>query len=101
VGLQGLEEEDPFVLGKGQRQRLAVASLLVLRPRLLILDEPTTGLDATEQRAMMRMLGQLRDGGTAVLIITHAPWAVAEWAERCIVMESGAVIFDGPTRVFL
>jgi energy-coupling factor transport system ATP-binding protein len=101
VGLEGGEEEDPFGLGKGHRQRLAVASLLVLRPRLLILDEPTTGLDVVEQREMMQLLGRLRDGGTCVLVITHAPWVVAEWAQRCLVLERGALIFDGPARQFL
>jgi energy-coupling factor transport system ATP-binding protein len=101
VGLAGFEDADPFALGKGHRQRLAVASLLVLEPRLLILDEPTTGLDVREQREMMTLLGRLRDGGSAVLIITHAPWVVAEWADRCLAMEAGAIIFDGPVREFL
>ncbi len=101
VGLEGFEDVDPFVLGKGHRQRLAVASLLVLRPRLLILDEPTTGLDSREQREMMSLLGRLRDSGTGVLVITHTPWVVAEWAERCLVMEDGCLIFDGPTSGFL
>ncbi len=101
VGLEGFEAADPFVLGKGHRQRLAVASLLVLQPRLLILDEPTTGLDGREQREMMALLGRLRDTGTSVLMITHTPWVVAEWAERCLVMEAGRLIFDGPARRFL
>jgi energy-coupling factor transporter ATP-binding protein EcfA2 len=54
VGLENERATDPFLLGKGQRQRLAVASVLALRPRLLILDEPTTGLDYREQRKMMK-----------------------------------------------
>jgi len=101
VGLEGFEDADPFALGKGHRQRLAVASLLVLQPRLLILDEPTTGLDVREQREMMALLGRLRDAGSAVLVITHASWVVAEWADRCVVIEAGRIIFDGPVREFL
>ncbi len=101
VGLQGLEDADPFLLGKGHRQRLAVASLLVLRPRLLILDEPTTGLDVGEQREMMTLLSGLREAGAGVLVITHTPWVVAEWSDRCIALESGNVLFDGPTGKFL
>ncbi len=101
VDLSGFEDRDPFLLGKGHRQRLAVASLLVLQPRLLILDEPTTGLDATEQREMMELLVRLCDGGTSVLIITHTPWVVAEHADRCIALAAGQVIFDGATREFL
>jgi len=101
VGLDDLEDADPFMLAKGHRQRLAVASLLVLRPKLLILDEPITGLDSTEQRQMMDLLASLRSGGTSVLVITHTPWVVAEWSERCVALEAGGIVFDGPTRDFL
>ncbi len=98
VGLQGLEEADPFLLSKGHRQRLAVASLLALRPRLLILDEPTTGLDYTEQRHMMDLLARLHQHGMAILIITHSPWVVAEYADRGVLMSAGQILFDGALR---
>lgn len=98
VGLVGLEQEDPFLFGKGQRQRLAVASLLALRPRVLILDEPTTGLDYREQRRMMELLRQLHRQGMTIVAITHSPWVVAEYAERGILMQGGRVRFDGPLR---
>jgi energy-coupling factor transporter ATP-binding protein EcfA2 len=98
VGLRGLEAADPFLLGKGQRQRLAVASLLAMQPRLLILDEPTTGLDYDEQRRMMDLLARLHTQGMAILIITHSPWVVAEYAERGVLMGAGRILFDGPLR---
>ena len=98
VGLRGLEAVDPFLLGKGQRQRLAVASLLAMRPRLLILDEPTTGLDYDEQRRMMDLLARLHAEGLAILIITHSPWVVAEYAERGVLMSAGQILFDGALR---
>jgi energy-coupling factor transporter ATP-binding protein EcfA2 len=98
VGLSGLEDADPFLLSKGHRQRLAVASLLAMRPRLLILDEPTTGLDFQEQRHMMDLLAQLNAQGMAILIITHSPWVVAEYAQRGVLMTSGRILFDGPLR---
>ena len=98
VGLVGLEADDPFLLGKGERQRLAVASLLALRPRLLILDEPTTGLDYAEQRRMMDLIATLHRTGMAILMITHSPWVVAEYAERGVLMQGGRVRFDGPLR---
>jgi energy-coupling factor transporter ATP-binding protein EcfA2 len=98
VGLHGLEAADPFLLGKGQRQRLAVASLLAMRPRLLILDEPTTGLDYDEQRRMMDLLARLHAQGMALLIITHSPWVVAEYAERGVLMSAGRILYDGPLR---
>jgi energy-coupling factor transport system ATP-binding protein len=98
VALQGVEDVDPFLLGKGHRQRLAVASLLALRPRLLILDEPTTGLDYREQRQMMDLLDALHRRGLTVVIITHSPWVVAEYAQRALLMERGSIVFDGPLR---
>jgi energy-coupling factor transport system ATP-binding protein len=98
VGLQGMEDEDPFLLGKGHRQRLAVASMLALRPRLLILDEPTTGLDYLEQKQMMDLLARLHAQGIGILIITHTPWVVAEYAQRGVLMAGGRILCDAPLR---
>lgn len=98
VGLEGCEAIDPFLLGKGQRQRLAVASLLVLEPSVLILDEPTTGLDYREQRHVMALLAALHRRGLTVVVITHSPWVVAEYAQRGVVLREGRVAFDGPLR---
>jgi energy-coupling factor transporter ATP-binding protein EcfA2 len=98
VGLPGLEEADPFLLGKGQRQRLAVASLLALQPEVLILDEPTTGLDYREQLRMMELVSRLHRDGMTVIVITHSPWLVAEYADRGVLMRGGRVVFDGPLR---
>ncbi len=98
VGLIGLEREDPFLLGKGQRQRLAVASLLALRPQLLILDEPTTGLDYAEQQRMMDLIARLHAQGMAIVIITHTPWVVAEYAQRGVLMAGGRILMDAPLR---
>ena len=100
VGLENERETDPFLLGKGQRQRLAVASVLALRPRLLILDEPTTGLDYREQRKMMKLVSELNAAGVAIVMITHTPWLVAEYARRVILMRAGRKLFDGPVREF-
>ena len=100
VGLDGERATDPFLLGKGQRQRLAVASVLALRPRLLILDEPTTGLDYREQRKMMKLVSELNASGVAIVMITHTPWLVAEYARRVILMRAGRKLFDGSVREF-
>ena len=100
VGLENERATDPFLLGKGQRQRLAVASVLALRPRLLILDEPTTGLDYREQRKMMKLVSELNASGVAIVMITHTPWLVAEYARRVILMRAGRKLFDGPVREF-
>jgi energy-coupling factor transport system ATP-binding protein len=100
VGLENELATDPFLLGKGQRQRLAVASVLALRPRLLILDEPTTGLDYREQRKMMKLVSELNAAGVAIVMITHTPWLVAEYARRVVLMRAGRKLFDGPVREF-
>ncbi|MGH7907951.1 MAG: energy-coupling factor ABC transporter ATP-binding protein, partial [Candidatus Binataceae bacterium] len=100
VGLESARKNDPFLLGKGERQRLAVAGVLALKPRLLILDEPTTGLDYREQLRMMKLIGELNRGGIAIAMITHSPWLVAEYAHRAVLMRHGRKLFDGPVREF-
>ncbi len=98
VGLSGYEEEVPFTLTKGERQRVAVASVLAAQPEVIILDEPTTGLDYRHQRRMMEMLRELHRRGHTVIIITHSMWVTAEYAERVIVMKDGRILLDAPTR---
>ena len=100
VGLQDARALDPFLLSKGERQRLAVASVLALRPRLLILDEPTTGLDYREQRRMMALVSELNRDGIAIVMITHTPWLVAEYARRVVLIRRGRKLFDGGVREF-
>lgn len=98
VGLSGYEEEVPFTLTKGERQRVAVASVLAAQPQVIILDEPTTGLDYRHQRSMMEMLRDLHRRGHTVIIITHSMWVAAEYAERVVVMKDGQILLDAPTR---
>jgi energy-coupling factor transporter ATP-binding protein EcfA2 len=98
VGLIGREKEDPFQMTRGDRQKVAVASVLACDPQLIILDEPTTGLDYEEQLRMMEFLKMLNDSGKTVAIITHSMWVVAQYAERCVVVKDGQVALDGPTR---
>ena len=98
VGLSGYEEEVPFVLTKGERQRVAVASVLATQPQVIILDEPTTGLDYGRQRSMMDMLRMLNQRGHTIIIITHSMWVAAEYAQRTIVLRDGRVTLDGSTR---
>jgi energy-coupling factor transport system ATP-binding protein len=100
VDLIEVRGRDPFLLSKGERQRLAVASVLALRPRLMILDEPTTGLDYREQRRMMALVNDLNRAGIAIVMITHTPWLVAEYARRVVLMRKGRVLYDGGVREF-
>lgn len=98
VELAGYEEEDPFSLTKGQRQRVAVASILAAQPQIIILDEPTTGLDYKEQRSMMELVKRLNEMGHTIIMVTHSMWVTAEYAHRAIVMKEGQIVMDGPVR---
>ncbi|TMA37927.1 MAG: energy-coupling factor ABC transporter ATP-binding protein [Deltaproteobacteria bacterium] len=93
-------DADPFLLDKGARQRLAVAAILALRPDVLVLDEPTTGLDFREQERMLDLLDRLHAAGRTVIIITHTPWVIAEHARRVVLLKGGRIRYDGPLRPF-
>jgi len=98
VGLEGFEEADPFSLTKSGRQRVAVASVLSIRPDVLILDEPTTGLDYDGQRGMMDMVVELNKQGSTIIFITHHMWVVAAYADRVYVVKDGKILLEGLTR---
>lgn len=98
VGLAGKEEVDPFIMTKGERQKLAVACVLACEPEVLILDEPTTGLDAKEQIAMMELLSTLNRAGHTIIIITHSVQVAADYARRVVLLDSGKIIGDGTAR---
>ncbi|HEY6000249.1 MAG TPA: ABC transporter ATP-binding protein, partial [bacterium] len=96
VGLLARRGADPFLLSKGERQRVAVASVLATRPEVLILDEPTTGLDRAEVDDTMALVRRLNAEGRTVVMITHAMRVAAEHAGRVIAMAGGRVLGDGP-----
>lgn len=98
VRLTGYEERDPFVLTRGERQRVAVASELAVKPQVLILDEPTTGLDYLQQQSMMEMVSSLNRKGHTIVIITHSMSTVARYARRTVLLDEGRVLMDDTTR---
>lgn len=100
VGLpfEGSHILDPFSLRKGERQRIAVASVLATRPAVLIFDEPTTGLDTDETDRMMAMIRELNRQGHTIVMITHSMRLVATYARRCLLMHGGRLIADGTPR---
>jgi len=97
VHLKERAGDDPFSLTKGQRQRLAVASVLALAPQVIILDEPTTGLDFREQQDLLGLIAELHAQGHTIIMVTHSMWAAATYAQRLIVLDQGRVVLDGPT----
>ncbi|PWD52239.1 hypothetical protein C8046_00170 [Serinibacter arcticus] len=88
-------------LSGGMRQRALIASAIIGSPDLLVLDEPTTALDATVAAGVLALLGRLRDGGTAMLLVSHDLRAVARVADRVVVLENGRVVEEGPTAQVL
>jgi energy-coupling factor transport system ATP-binding protein len=91
-------EEHPFFLPKGLRQRVAIASILALRPAVIIVDEPTTGQDARQSLEIMDFLVNLNQThGHTIIIITHDMPIVARYARRVVAMAQGEILADGPT----
>ncbi|ROS48420.1 ABC transporter ATP-binding protein [Frigoribacterium sp. PhB24] len=88
-------------LSGGLRQRALIAAALALRPGVIVADEPTTALDAEVQRLVVDRLAALRDGGTAVLAISHDLGVVRRLADRVVVMRDGRVVEQGPTATVL
>jgi energy-coupling factor transport system ATP-binding protein len=98
TGLIGYENLDPFLLTKGERQMVAVASVLAVEPEILILDEPTTGLDERGRRAIVEFLKRFNGEGNTIIIVTHSMETAAECADRCLVMNDGEIVADRWTR---
>jgi len=101
VGLQDLADEFAFSLGRGQRQKLAVASVLGMEPPILVVDEPTTGLDQAGARGILDLLSRWNADGRTIVTITHDMTLVAERVPRTIVVNDGRILADGPTRQVL
>jgi energy-coupling factor transport system ATP-binding protein len=98
----GLPEEDfeqhPFFLTKGMRQRVAIAAILALRPRAIIVDEPKTGQDLRQSTEIMDFLQRLHEEqGHIIIIVTHDMPIVARYAKRVVAMGQGQILADGPT----
>ena len=92
----------PHELSGGQQQRVAVAMALAGNPELLLLDEPTTGLDVTTQAHVLELLNFIaKDTGTSMVYVSHDLGAIAQVSDRIIVMYSGEIVLEGPSRSIL
>jgi energy-coupling factor transport system ATP-binding protein len=98
LGIRNLLDEDPFFLGKADRQRVAVASVLTLNPKIVILDEPTTGLSPGETGSLMELARNLNRAGTTLIVISHDMWVITKFCDRTILISGGQIVLDGPTR---
>lgn len=96
----GVGDFFPYQLSGGMKQRVLIAMALILRPRILIADEPTTGLDVLTERDILRALNEMADEtGSAVLFISHDLRAVRDVATRVLVMEAGRLVEDAPIDI--
>ncbi|MDD2972290.1 MAG: energy-coupling factor transporter ATPase [Lachnospiraceae bacterium] len=102
----GLEDENfyqsPFDLSGGQKRRVAIAGVLAMKPDVLILDEPTAGLDPKGRDEILDQIARLREEtGVTVILVSHSMEDVAKYVDRIIVMNKGCVLFDdAPKQVF-
>lgn len=90
-------DAEPYLLNRGTRQLLALASVIVMEPSCVVLDEPTTGLDFRECAKVMDAIARLHARGTTVIMVCHDMEVVGDYAERVIAMTAGTVVADGPT----
>ena len=103
VGLGEAEimEKSPFELSGGQMRRVAMAGVLAMRPRILVLDEPAAGLDPQSREDMLQLISGLHKQGTTVVMISHSMDDVARFATRAVVMEHGTIAMEGtPEEIF-
>ncbi len=98
VRLEGFEDRVPLHLSGGERKRLALACVLAMEPRLLILDEPTAGLDPRGEELLLAILRQL---DVTLLLVSHDMFFVGELTRRTLVMHKGSILEDVPTHAFL
>lgn len=102
----GLEDEffyqSPFELSGGQKRRVAIAGVLAMKPQILILDEPTAGLDPRGRDEILELISKLhREEGITVILVSHSMEDVAKYVGRLIVMNKGSVMYDDtPVKVF-
>lgn len=94
-------DAEPFLLNRGTRQLLALASIIVMEPPVVVLDEPTTGLDFHECAKVMDVIAELNAHGTTVIMVCHDMEVVADYARRVIAMTAGQVVADGETFAVL
>lgn len=101
VGLDGLEDRSPLHLSGGQQQRLAIAAVLVMRPRIVFLDEPTSNLDPVGKTDVLAIAQRLHREGMTVLVAEHEVEELAQFADRIVVLDAGRVVLDGPPGAVL
>lgn len=97
VGLSGFEDRSPFGLSGGQQQRLSIASALAMKPRIVVMDEPTSNVDPIGKEEIFAVAAQLnRERGMTVIMAEHEVEVMAAYADRIIVLHKGEIVLNGP-----
>ena len=96
-----LRKKSPFDLSGGQKRKIAIAGVLAMKPKYLILDEPTAGLDPRGREEFLELIAQLHKQGLTVVMVSHSMDDIARYAQRMIVLENGEIRLSGtPREVF-
>ncbi len=101
VGLdyEDLKDRSPFELSGGQKRRVAIAGVIAMKPKVLVLDEPTAGLDPHGRDEILGEVKELfQNGGITIILVSHSMEDVAKMVDRILVMHNGKIVMDGPTR---
>lgn len=93
--IEELQERLPFALSGGQQQKVAIASILVMQPKILILDEPTSQLDPGASEEIFQLISALRENGTTIILIEHKIEEIAEYADQVMVLADGEIKLQG------
>ncbi|SED09792.1 polar amino acid transport system ATP-binding protein [Amycolatopsis tolypomycina] len=96
IGLAGREDHYPRQLSGGQQQRVAIARAVLVRPRIMLFDEPTSALDPELVDEVLAVLRDLAAAGTTMVVVTHEMAFAREVADRCVFMEAGRIVEEGP-----
>lgn len=101
LDFERIKDKSPLALSGGEKRKVAVAGILVCKPKYLIFDEPIAGLDCNSRDNFMKLLLALKQNGTTIIIISHNTDYLAEYADRILVMDGGKIILDDkPNEIF-
>ena len=101
VGMSGFEKKAPHHLSGGQKKRVAIAGILAMKPEIMVLDEPTAGLDPQGVRGLSKLLKELNEEGITIIISTHEVDLVPNYAKKVFVLVDGLLIAEGtPKEIF-
>lgn len=101
LDFERIKDKSPLALSGGEKRKIAVAGILVCKPKYLIFDEPIAGLDCNSRDNFMKLLLALKQNGTTIIIISHNTDYLAEYADRILVMDNGKIVLDDkPNEIF-